>query len=693
MKTYRIEALLRPPEELLSAVTSVSAAVLMLWAPDVLLLTPSVAWASAGLLLVLAIWRFRDGMTVIRYQRGLLRMPRFTMPSATVPVNDRYLYLGRGFAWDRLHTQRLRDARRDARLYLAPGAFWQWARRVEIAWRGKGPALALVAWLVSRDVPWNPVRPYPPIGGKPELHGVGLLDESDIYLPMSERVGHVLVLGTTRVGKSQLAKLLVTQDIRAGGCTIVMDPKGDADLATTTIYEGLRAGRPVYFFHLGYPDVSCRYNAIGHFQRITEVATRLTDPMPSAGNAAAFKEFGWRFVNIIAQALVALAERPTYQLIRRHISNIEPLFVRYARSYLVEHGTDGWEASVVTIERALQDGKGKPRELQGRANGTVALLMYIQRQEIYDPVLDGLITAVRYDRTYFDKIVSSLGPLLEKLTTGRIGELISPNYEDIGDDRPLLDWKTAIRQGATVYIGLDCLSDAVVGGAVGASMFADLTSVAGDFYKHGLDHGLPDIGLPATRMRVRIHGDEFNELVGDQFIPMVNKAGGAGFEIVAYTQTADDILAGIGDQAKAGQIVGNFNTLIMLRVKTQETAEFLTNLVPEVEVDKLTTRTTAQDNPSPETGVDFTSGVMGQVGQEDVAAVAAYDLTQLPKGQAFALLEGGKLTKLRFPLVESDADLPDNFQAVTRDMKARYRTGEDWYDDPWRREAPWAVAA
>ena len=34
-------------------------------------------------------------------------------------------------------------------------------------------------------------------------------------------VGHVLVLGTTRVGKSQLAKLLVTQDIRAGGCTIV----------------------------------------------------------------------------------------------------------------------------------------------------------------------------------------------------------------------------------------------------------------------------------------------------------------------------------------------------------------------------------------------------------------------------------------------------------------------------------------
>jgi len=46
----------------------------------------------------------------------------------------------------------------------------------------------------------------------------------------------------------------------------------------------------------------------------------------------------------------------------------------------------------------------------------------------------------------------------------------------------------------------------------------------------------------------------------------VNKAGGAGFQVTAYTQTWSDIEARIGNAAKAGQIAGNFNTLIMLRV-------------------------------------------------------------------------------------------------------------------------------
>ena len=43
-----------------------------------------------------------------------------------------------------------------------------------------------------------------------------------------------------------------------------------------------------------------------------------------------------------------------------------------------------------------------------------------------------------------------------------------------------------------------------------------------------------------TRPRPRhivIHADQFNELFGDEFIPLLNKAGGAGFQVSAYTQT------------------------------------------------------------------------------------------------------------------------------------------------------------
>lgn len=77
------------------------------------------------------------------------------------------------------------------------------------------------------------------------------------------------MLGTTRVGKTRLAELFITQDIRRkrGGqheVVIVFDPKGDADLLKRMYVECKRAGRlnEFYVFHLGWPDHSARYNAV-----------------------------------------------------------------------------------------------------------------------------------------------------------------------------------------------------------------------------------------------------------------------------------------------------------------------------------------------------------------------------------------------------------------------------------------------
>ena len=45
-------------------------------------------------------------------------------------------------------------------------------------------------------------------------------------------------------------------------------------------------------------------------------------------------------------------------------------------------------------------------------------------------------------------------------------------------------------------------------------MFADLVSVAGHIYKHGVDG--ESIDTPPT---ISMHADEFNELIGDEFVP------------------------------------------------------------------------------------------------------------------------------------------------------------------------------
>ena len=93
---------------------------------------------------------------------------------------------------------------------------------------------------------------------------------------------------------------------------------------------------------------------------------------------------------------------------------------------------------------------------------------------------------------------------MEKLTTGNIAELISPDYlDDRATQRPIFEWMDVIRRKGIVYVGLDALTDTTVASAVGNSMFADLVSVAGHIYKHGVDgeiHRLHRPPSPCTPM-------------------------------------------------------------------------------------------------------------------------------------------------------------------------------------------------
>ncbi|MCP5417423.1 MAG: type IV conjugative transfer system coupling protein TraD [Chromatiaceae bacterium] len=693
MSRHPVEALLRPPVELWSAVVAFATAGIAVLAPWALMMPPGVAYAAASVLALLGIVRWRQAWRVLTYQRNLRRLPTYRLRADQVPVSQRKLFLGRGFRWTQKHTQRLRDTiRPEVQRYVQPGPLYRWARRKEVAWEVT-PLLKWLAVGLRSRAWWNPLKPLPSVGGKPALHAVEP-EEQDVWMEIGERVGHTLVLGTTRVGKTRLAEILITQDIRRGDVVIVFDPKGDADLLRRVYAEAKRAGRTdhFYLFHLGFPEVSARYNAIGSFSRITEVATRIANQLPSEGNSAAFKEFAWRFVNIIARALVALGRRPDYQQVRRYINDIEPLFVEYAREHLRSSGQQSWVTEVEEIAGKISE-RNLSSALKGRDREAIALMHYLQKQDLYDPVLDGLVSAFKYDKTYFDKIVSSVGPLMEKLTTGKIAELISPDYLNMDDKRPIFEWLEVIRRKGIVYVGLDALTDTTVASAVGNSMFADLVSVAGHIYKHGIQEpaDTPNREIlkdGATIMpTISLHADEFNELIGDEFVPLLNKAGGAGFQVTAYTQTWSDVEARIGNRAKAGQVAGNFNTLIMLRVKELVTAEMLTDQLPRVEVFTLMSVSGVDDSSDPTSGVDFKSRNEDRISVSEVPMLTPAELVALPKGQAFALLEGGQLWKLRMPLPDTRKDpvMPESLTAIANEMERTYITNDQW----WRQRETW----
>ncbi len=680
MSAHPIEALLRPPVELWSTLVAFATAAIAILAPWSLMMPPGVAYGAGAVLFTIGLVRGRQAWQVLLYQRNMRRLPTYRVRSKKIPLSHRKLFLGRGFRWSQKHTQRLRDTiRPEVQHYVQPGFLYQWARRKEVAWEFV-PALSLLVRLFRIRAWWNPLAPLPAVGGKPALHAVEL-EEQDVWMDIGERVGHTLVLGTTRVGKTRLAEILITQDIRRGDVVIVFDPKGDAGLLKRIYAEAKRAGRgkDFYMFHLGFPQVSARYNAIGNFSRITEVATRIANQLPSEGNSAAFKEFAWRFVNIIARALVALKRRPDYQQVRRYINDIEPLFMEYARAHLDQNGAEDWKIQVGDLKDGIKE-RNLPAALRGRNIEAIALMRHLQAQDLYDPVLDGLVSAFKYDKTYFDKIVSSVGPLMEKLTTGNIAELISPDYLDENDTRPIFEWMDVIRRKGIVYVGLDALTDTTVASAVGNSMFADLVSVAGHIYKHGVPG--ESVNTPPT---ISMHADEFNELIGDEFIPLLNKAGGAGFQVTAYTQTWSDVEARIGNRAKAGQVAGNFNTLIMLRVKELATAEMLTEQLPRVEVFTLMSVSGVDDSSDPGSGVDFKSRNEDRISVSEVPLLTPAELITLPKGQAFALLEGGQLWKIRMPLPAADSDMPETLTEIANEMERTYITNDHWYrvQEPW----------
>ena len=642
MSNYPIEALLRPPVEWSSSLAAVSLAAITWRAPDLLMMTHQVAWGVSGGLVIWALWRFYQGWKVVRYQRGLRQSRKYTVPVSALNPDPRGLFLGRGFLWTAQHTQRLWDATRaENRRFVEPA----------------GKKQREAAFLES---------------GLPAIHGVGLREgDTTIVLPHAERQGHLFYLGTTGVGKTRALELAVCQDIRRGHPVICLDPKGDPDLFRCLHREAQRAKRPFYFFHLGYPEHSARYNPIGRFARITEVASRVAEQLPGQGNAAAFRQFAWLFTHLISQALFALGERPDYRKTLQYMSNIDPLLVRYFEHWLDRQGPPNWRSRIDSSESGKKP--QIPRHLQNRDLRAIQLVRFYKEHELYDPVADGLRRAFEYEKTFFDKISVAVQPLLEKLLAGQVGELVNPDYHDVDDPRPILDWPSVVRQRAVVYCGFDALTDSEVATAVSQGMLADLVALAGEFYKHGLG---AQQAVPEAVPETCVHIDEFAEAArGREIIQALNKGRGAGLRFALYAQTLADIAAGFGNQDQAKQVIGNVsNTLIMLRVADLETAELLTKRLGKVEVNMLMQDSGALDSSNPESSVHFTSSTRDRLTTQLVPLLEPGHLMQLPRGHAFVLMRGGQVYKVQFPeITGAPPRLPRDLEQIARDMAQRYQ--------------------
>ncbi len=285
MNRYPVENLLREATEVYSAITFFSLALLALYTPHLLLLTNNMGLYAAGGLSLFGSYRAFQAYRVKRYHRRLIAMPYFAMTTRDVPLSTRWLFVGRGFRWLPRHTQRLHQIKQvHNESFMQRGKCYRWIRSYCV-----NKESSRLERLFNKPAWYNPFRPDPDVGGKPYLHGLGDEDKP-IFIPQSVRVGHTFVVGTTRVGKTRLASILINQDIRNGDAVIVVDPKGDLDLVRDMYSACAVSGRLDDFriVHVGFPESSASYNPLKNFDQVSEVATRITDAIAAEGEGKQF---------------------------------------------------------------------------------------------------------------------------------------------------------------------------------------------------------------------------------------------------------------------------------------------------------------------------------------------------------------------------------------------------------------------
>ncbi len=122
--------------------------------------------------------------------------------------------------------------------------------------------------------------------------------ECPLILPDAMLNQHILILGTTGTGKTRLLELLVLQAITRGDAVIVFDPKGDSGLLARVRSA---AGDRFRLFSLPHPKDSVKYNPIGRYHDVREVADRVAALLPSSADSLPFRNFGWEIVNTVAR--------------------------------------------------------------------------------------------------------------------------------------------------------------------------------------------------------------------------------------------------------------------------------------------------------------------------------------------------------------------------------------------------------
>lgn len=644
MAERRFEQLLRPVYEGRAALAWSLACIWLLALCVLLRAAQSGLLACALLALVMALLRGRAALRLLRYKLALTGRPAAVLSVARLQLAMQrmgpQLWLGWGYRWEPRHTQRAHEILKRNLDEVYPHRWW-------LRWAG-----AAGDPRHSKGLPW--------------IHGLDM-GERDLTLPFDALKGHCAIIATTGAIKTRLAALVIFQLASRGDCVIVIDPKGDKELRETCRQAATCSGDPGRFLmlHPAFASSSVRLDLVKNWDRVSQVASRITMVL-DAQESDTFKEFCWMAVHRITNAMKYVGRRVSIYTLKTAMESrtaVEQLtrealqkFFREDCPQLAETLERQTNASTATVQRPGRNGI----ELGSPELAAMVKVFQDSVPEQHDPAqperlpakpeeLRGLIAILEANREWFGKMIVSITPMLTKLTTDDLRGLLSPDYEDIADPRPIMDMKRIVAGCHILYIGTDTLADQSVGRAISTMALADASAVAAEIYNHG---SAGDSGDEPRRVHVVI--DEWGDAVCDPVIQQANKGRGAGFFIWALGQTFSDLVDQFGgNTARAKRFIGNMNNLIVGATHDPDTIALVMDKLGETSI-TVRGQSVGTGSKTEDLGLEFSANASTSLTEKDHELFPRSLLPSLPDLHYIGFFNRGELVKGRIPVLVSD---------------------------------------
>ena len=449
--------------------------------------------------------------------------------------------------------------------------------------------------------------------------------------------GHTLITGNVGTGKTTLLRLLSCGAIHHGNVVLAVDPKNDQDWRDAMKAECDALGIPFYSFHPSYASSSVAIDPLRNYTRDTEIASRIAGIQSDPSKPDPFRDFSWYALYRTTIFCRYIGERPTLVRLKNYlITQRTVLFEKVLTRYLTLHFGAGWWDEIG--EEVMSLGEGD--KLTGMVRYYEELMMH-HHPEI---ACDEACAAFRHPFDHFQKMVTSLLPLLSNLTAAPLDELLSPEY-DADNNRKIIDLKSLFDTGGVLHIAIDSLSDHQTAQKLVQLLVADAAGIAGSRYNSEGDNST---SLKDMR-RVSLFFDEAHAALCEQLLSLLAQGRAAKLEMTIVTQTIPDLVAK-ASEAVSDRVSGLCNNWITTRISDPTTQTKMAANFSKVDVEQRSIshsqRTETVDNMD-----KFAGGYSESLSTVERDGFPPNLLGDLPKLQCVARFADGRKMLLKIPVV------------------------------------------